>query len=280
MMTPRSARAWQPKALPPLPQSRACPPLLLALTLAMTSAAMFLLVSHAMAGSNHDAVHAAALHAAFRSPVEIPRFVTESDRRRTTQQRDFIHHLIVDALPADKAELNPKGTRKARVEETRARRKRPEPATSASAKGPPRWQLNGSEWQFKEGERPTAARAAGTAAAAKPTLDWTPRLDAKAAAAPGWGAGVACGKHRAAECRLCPSGQGADWCNGECEWRDNACGARAPSAADDAAPTGPTSTSYRCEGCAYVKSLRARVDVSYAQRESNSQSPAAARAAC
>jgi hypothetical protein len=29
---------------------------------------------------------------------------------------------------------------------------------------------------------------------------------------------VSCGNHNAASCALCPEGNGATWCNGECEW--------------------------------------------------------------
>ena len=34
---------------------------------------------------------------------------------------------------------------------------------------------------------------------------------------------VRCGNHRAATCADCPQGNGAAWCNGECEWVDDAC---------------------------------------------------------
>mmetsp|Transcript_18895 Transcript_18895/g.35162 ORF Transcript_18895/g.35162 Transcript_18895/m.35162 type:complete len:507 (+) Transcript_18895:30-1550(+) len=34
---------------------------------------------------------------------------------------------------------------------------------------------------------------------------------------------VVCGNHKAISCDRCPQGNGASWCNGECEWRDNAC---------------------------------------------------------
>jgi len=36
---------------------------------------------------------------------------------------------------------------------------------------------------------------------------------------------VSCGQHRAANCAQCPQGNGAPWCNGDCEWdsKANAC---------------------------------------------------------
>ncbi len=34
---------------------------------------------------------------------------------------------------------------------------------------------------------------------------------------------VACGGHMATSCDMCPGGNGASWCNGDCEWRDGAC---------------------------------------------------------
>jgi len=34
---------------------------------------------------------------------------------------------------------------------------------------------------------------------------------------------VRCGSHNARSCDLCPQGNGASWCNGECEWRDETC---------------------------------------------------------
>ncbi|KAL3806909.1 hypothetical protein ACHAXA_008919 [Cyclostephanos tholiformis] len=34
---------------------------------------------------------------------------------------------------------------------------------------------------------------------------------------------VACGGHMAASCDQCPQGNGASWCNGDCEWRGDAC---------------------------------------------------------
>jgi len=34
---------------------------------------------------------------------------------------------------------------------------------------------------------------------------------------------VLCGGHTAESCDLCPQGNGASWCNGECEWIDNEC---------------------------------------------------------
>ena len=36
-------------------------------------------------------------------------------------------------------------------------------------------------------------------------------------------ADVVCGGHSAASCDLCPQGNGAAWCNGECTWLDNEC---------------------------------------------------------
>ena len=35
---------------------------------------------------------------------------------------------------------------------------------------------------------------------------------------------VACGNHVATSCDQCPHGNGASWCNGDCEWRDGSCG--------------------------------------------------------
>ena len=32
---------------------------------------------------------------------------------------------------------------------------------------------------------------------------------------------VNCGGHRAPSCSDCPEGNGAAWCNGECEWFEN-----------------------------------------------------------
>eukprot|EP00804_Cyclotella_cryptica_P000905 CCRYP_001143-RA/>CCRYP_001143-RA protein AED:0.06 eAED:0.06 QI:192/1/1/1/0.5/0.66/3/41/472 len=34
---------------------------------------------------------------------------------------------------------------------------------------------------------------------------------------------VRCGGHNAPSCDQCPQGNGASWCNGECEWREGAC---------------------------------------------------------
>ena len=34
---------------------------------------------------------------------------------------------------------------------------------------------------------------------------------------------VSCGMHTAKSCDLCPQGNGAGWCNGECEWRNGEC---------------------------------------------------------
>jgi len=36
-------------------------------------------------------------------------------------------------------------------------------------------------------------------------------------------ADVSCGGHRAADCASCPQGNGAAWCNGDCQWLDNQC---------------------------------------------------------
>ena len=36
---------------------------------------------------------------------------------------------------------------------------------------------------------------------------------------------VSCGGHVADSCIECPQGNGAAWCNGDCQWRDGACGA-------------------------------------------------------
>ena len=40
--------------------------------------------------------------------------------------------------------------------------------------------------------------------------------------------GVSCGNHFAATCPLCPEGNGAGWCNGDCEWnsRDEYCNSK------------------------------------------------------
>ena len=35
---------------------------------------------------------------------------------------------------------------------------------------------------------------------------------------------VVCGGHKASSCAECPQGNGASWCNGECEWKEDACG--------------------------------------------------------
>merc|ERR1712061_259737 len=37
---------------------------------------------------------------------------------------------------------------------------------------------------------------------------------------------VSCGKHSAGTCAECPQGHGADWCNGECMWKDSQCMAK------------------------------------------------------
>jgi len=34
---------------------------------------------------------------------------------------------------------------------------------------------------------------------------------------------VSCGGHYADSCELCPQGNGAAWCNGDCMWEDSAC---------------------------------------------------------
>ena len=34
---------------------------------------------------------------------------------------------------------------------------------------------------------------------------------------------VSCGGHLAATCSECPQGNGASWCNGECEWKNEEC---------------------------------------------------------
>lgn len=36
-------------------------------------------------------------------------------------------------------------------------------------------------------------------------------------------ASVVCGGHKAPSCDKCPQGNGASWCNGECEWRSGEC---------------------------------------------------------
>jgi lysophospholipase L1-like esterase len=34
----------------------------------------------------------------------------------------------------------------------------------------------------------------------------------------GWGRQISCGSHFAGTCAECPQGNGADWCNGQCQW--------------------------------------------------------------
>ena len=37
------------------------------------------------------------------------------------------------------------------------------------------------------------------------------------------GTGVSCGNHNADSCSGCPQGNGASWCNGDCEWQNGDC---------------------------------------------------------
>jgi len=48
---------------------------------------------------------------------------------------------------------------------------------------------------------------------------------------------VTCGGHKAKTCAECPQGNGADWCSGDCVWKDNQCVSGAPGA--PAAPAAP-----------------------------------------
>ena len=34
---------------------------------------------------------------------------------------------------------------------------------------------------------------------------------------------VSCGNHKAATCADCPQGNGAGWCNGDCQWVNGQC---------------------------------------------------------
>ena len=34
---------------------------------------------------------------------------------------------------------------------------------------------------------------------------------------------VSCGGHRASSCNECPQGNGAAWCNGDCQWNTGSC---------------------------------------------------------
>ena len=34
---------------------------------------------------------------------------------------------------------------------------------------------------------------------------------------------VSCGQHNAGSCAGCPQGNGASWCNGDCQWIDDQC---------------------------------------------------------
>lgn len=34
---------------------------------------------------------------------------------------------------------------------------------------------------------------------------------------------VSCGSHNAISCSGCPQGNGASWCNGDCEWLNEEC---------------------------------------------------------
>ena len=43
------------------------------------------------------------------------------------------------------------------------------------------------------------------------------------ATTPGGGTTVSCGNHQAATCSECPQGNGAAWCNGDCEWQGDEC---------------------------------------------------------
>lgn len=44
-------------------------------------------------------------------------------------------------------------------------------------------------------------------------------------------AGVSCGGHTAATCADCPQGNGASWCNGDCQWSDGSCVAQSATPA-------------------------------------------------
>jgi len=54
---------------------------------------------------------------------------------------------------------------------------------------------------------------------------------------------VSCGGHSAATCELCPQGNGAAWCNGDCRWENNTC--TLPSIACT-----PTIFRSKCDDCA------------------------------
>ena len=34
---------------------------------------------------------------------------------------------------------------------------------------------------------------------------------------------MSCGQHKAGSCESCPQGNGAVWCNGDCQWIDDQC---------------------------------------------------------
>ena len=34
---------------------------------------------------------------------------------------------------------------------------------------------------------------------------------------------MSCGNHNAKSCLECPQGNGANWCNGDCEWLNEEC---------------------------------------------------------
>ena len=38
-----------------------------------------------------------------------------------------------------------------------------------------------------------------------------------------WDGAVSCGQHNAGSCAGCPQGNGASWCNGDCQWIDDQC---------------------------------------------------------
>jgi len=65
-----------------------------------------------------------------------------------------------------------------------------------------RWRWNGRRWvKVKRNKKPSPTT---TTTIKPPTL-------------------VSCGNHKESSCRLCPQGNGASWCNGDCEWRNNQC---------------------------------------------------------
>ena len=59
---------------------------------------------------------------------------------------------------------------------------------------------------------------------------------------------VSCGGHTADFCSKCPQGHGAPWCNGDCEWKDNACVDKADAGQTTTVSCG-THNSPTCAGC-------------------------------